>query len=192
MNRSRSTSTILLSGLVAIAVAVLLVLVARGALGREDRAGPSPSQPPSTPPRPTTAPSAPTRPTLDFESGVRIPLRTATGETLGVYVKDSTGSVVNAVSGVPREDVSVGPRRVVVTQIDARTIGLTWADTAINEDVFLSVSRAGGTFRIEVIRRHLSPDIEIAHERVLVLTFDSGVNAAGIAAKIKNSLDTDD
>ena len=100
--------------------------------------------------------------------------------------------VIDAVSGVPREDVSVGPRRVVVEQVDANTLRVIWADTAINDDVSLSVSRAGGTLRISMIRRHLSPDVEIAHERIALLTFDTGVYATGVEASIRNSLDTED
>jgi hypothetical protein len=175
---------------IVIALVGVLALVAGGAVGRDnDVKPPAPSQRPSA--WPTARPPATSKPPLGYEAGVRIPLGTATGETRAVFVTDSTGMLVDAVSGRPREDVSVGARRVVVEQVDARTLRVIWADTAINDDVSLTVSRAGGTLRIDVVRRHGSPDVEIAHERVVLLMFDTGVAAAGVAATIKGSLDGD-
>jgi len=194
MYRSRPAGAIVASASVAIALSAILILLVSGALGRSSIATPPASQPPSSAPSasPTQRPTPTAKPPVDFDAGVRIPLRTATGETKAVFVKDSTGMVIDAVSGVPREDVSVGPRRVVVEQVDANTLRVIWADTAINDDVSLSVSRAGGTLRISMIRRHLSPDVEIAHERIALLTFDTGVYATGVEASIRNSLDTED
>jgi hypothetical protein len=197
MNRTKSSRAIAIVASIATTSIVILALLATGVLGRDGPVKPSvPTSPPpaalSASPSPTPAVPAKPAPSADYATGVRVPLRTATGETKAVYVKDSTGMLVDAFSGVPREDVSVGARRVVVHQVDPRSLRVVWADTAINEDVSLSVSRAGGTLRIEMIRRHLSPDIEIAHERTVVLRFDTEVNAAGVAASIRNSLDTED
>ena len=190
MNRSRTLSPTMVSAAVVVAIAAV-ALVVSGVLGRaQPTAPPTASKPPSA--SPTAKPTPSPKPSPDFAAGVRVPLRTATGETKAVYIGDSTGMLVDAVSGRPREDVSVGPRRVVVEQVDSRTLRVIWADTAINEDVSLALSRAGGTLKITMIRRHMSPDIEIAHERVVLLTFESGVNAAGVEATIKNSLDPGD
>jgi hypothetical protein len=200
MNRSRPSFSIAVPAAVAIllvAVLAVLAVVAGGAFGRNGPSGP-PRSSPAVPSSPTARPSFVPVPTPsasvgpDFSSGIRVPIEAATGETRNVFVKDTTGMLVTAESGEPREDVSVGARKVVVKQAGDRSVRVVWADTAINDDVSLTVSRAGGTIAIEIVRRHLSPDIEIAHERVVVLTFDTGVNADGVTASIRNSIDTDD
>jgi hypothetical protein len=99
---------------------------------------------------------------------------------------------VKAVSGKPREDTSVGAEGILVDPVDSRSIRITYADTVDNEDVSLTVTRNGAFYEIDIVRRHWSPEVEIAHDRVIVLTFDRDIPVDNVHAEVRNNGDTGD
>ena len=164
---------------------VLLVAVAAagaavgGWLDREPAVVPpvvSPSPSPSSSPVPTVVPSPET---------IRVDLIEHLGDDAFIDVIDTSGTLVDAVSGDPGDGVDVVPETVQVENdpADPATIILTWAGETCDTSHELVIDSDGRTLRIT--RPPCSGDSLGGVGHVLRLTFDGPLAAADITATIE-------
>jgi hypothetical protein len=72
---------------------------------------------------------------------IRVDLRNATGAQVHVDIVDRPGVVVGAESGRPGDGASVATDTLVVENVDARTLRLTWVDFPIDNALALYIDR---------------------------------------------------
>jgi hypothetical protein len=144
--------------------------------------------------RPTPVPTAaPTR--ADGGGGDAIPmtvdLETFDRHAVHVDVADQTGTIRTAVSGTPGDGASVGDHELVVENVDARTLRLTWIDYPIDNADSLFVEWFDGHIRLLLVQPEPTGTTDaIGFDRVLVLTFSEPVSAAHVKAFLQDGLDT--
>ena len=183
MNRSSNLSRVALPVAALFAVLAVLVVVAGGALGRAADPTPTPSDRPSTPP--SVAPSSPSspqptvEPTDDPADGpVTVDLENLTDHDVSVVIDDETGILDGAVSGKPGDGMSVRWFDVKVENLDSATLRVVWVGLPRDEQVQLSISAEDGTYHLGFVQAAPPANSDaLGYDRILVLRFDSDVNA---------------
>ena len=192
---TQSTSKRGLRSAVAVVVAAtaILVIVAGTAIGRGS-ASPSPSpsfDPPASPsgtptPPPTVAPS-------DDPADGAIDLENLLGDDVSVVIKDDTGTLVEAESGTPGDGMSVRWFDLIVENLDAETLRVTWVGLPGDQEIDLSISEQDGAYRLRFVQPAPPANSDaLGHDRVLILRFAEPVSAENVRATIQESLDTAD
>ena len=98
--------------------------------------------------------------------------------------------MTDARSGTPAEGVSVDSETVLVENIDARTLRLTWSDFPIDNQLRLLVDPVGVGYRFVVVQpAPTGPADAMGEDRVLELAFDRDISAAEVEASIQEGLD---
>ena len=111
-----------------------------------------------------------------------------TDDAVYVDIADNSGLLVDAVSGIPRDGVSVESYTLKVENIDARTVRLTWSDYAIPNALALYIDESARRFTL--VQPEPKGDVDaMAHDRVLILTFSEPISADDIEAILQDGLD---
>jgi hypothetical protein len=134
---------------------------------------------------PTDAP----QPTAGGSVGARfnVDLTLSTGRTVGIEVKDDSGTLIEAISGTPGDGASVAEGTIDLRNGAANVLTLTWSGPPCAADNFLLIE--AGAARMTVVQPMCSGDA-IALDRVLVLTFSSPVSATSLEAILQAGGDT--
>jgi hypothetical protein len=146
---------------------------------------------PVTTPRPDSTPASSPSPDeggLDAMP-IAVELDTFDGHRVSIDIVDRTGSIVSAVSGRLGDNPSADG--LAVTNVDARTLQLTWVDFPIDNRLALFVDDVDGHLRLLLIQP--GPTVvtdAIGFDRQLVLTFDHAVNASTVETIIQEGMDT--
>jgi hypothetical protein len=187
MNRSLNASRVALPLAALFAVLALLAVVAGGALGRAADPSPAPSDRPSTPP--SVAPSAPAspqptaeptvEPTDDPADGpITVDLDNLTDHDVSVVIDAETGILEEATSGKPGDGMSVRWLDVKVENLDSTTLRIVWVGLPRDEQVQLSITQDAGTYRLGFVQAAPPANSDaVGYDRILVLRFDTDVNA---------------
>ena len=201
MNRSSNISRVALPVAALFAVLAVLVVVAGGALGRSADPSPTPSDRPSTPP--SAAPSAPSspqptveptaqptaQPTDDPADGpIMVDLDNLTDHDVSVVIDDETGILDGAVSGKPGDGMSVRWFDVKVENLDSTTLRVVWVGLPRDEQVELSISEDDGTYHLGFVQAAPPANSDaVGYDRILVLRFDTDVNADDVKVTFEES-----
>ena len=197
MNRSSNISRVALPVAALFAVLAVLVVVAGGALGRSADPSPTPSDRPSTPP--SAAPSAPSspqptveptaQPTDDPADGpITVDLDNLTDHDVSVVIDDETGILDGAVSGKPGDGMSVRWFDVKVENLDSATLRVVWVGLPRDEQVELSISEDDGTYHLGFVQAAPPANSDaVGYDRILVLRFDTDVNADDVKVTFEES-----
>lgn len=122
---------------------------------------------------------------------ITVHLANATGAAVHVDIVDHTGLLVDAVSGTPGDGASVEGYTLAATNLDAKTLKLTWIDFPIDNGLTLYVDRIDGRLRLLLIQPEPDGTTDaIGFDRELVLTFSQPVLAASIETFLQGGLDT--
>ena len=194
MNRSSSLSRVALPLAALFAVLAVLALVAGGALGRSADPPPASSDRPST--SPSAAPSAPSspqptvQPTDDPAGGpMTVDLEDLTDHAVSVVIDDETGVLDGAVSGKPGDGMSVRWFDVKVENIDSTTLRVVWVGLPRDEQVRLSISELDGTYRLRFVQAAPPANSDaVGYDRVLVLHFDTDINADDVKVTFEEAV----
>jgi hypothetical protein len=136
---------------------------------------PNPSVPASHSPSPTPRPTAPGE----------IVLESATGHDVLLKIHDQANALVDAVSDVPGDGMSVRWHDSVVRQAGARKLAITWVALPQDEIVDLGIVREGDKYTITIVQAGPVPYSDaMGEDRVLVLTFADDVLADDIDVAI--------
>jgi hypothetical protein len=120
---------------------------------------------------------------------VKVDLVTTDGHAVHVDIVDQTGLLEAAVSGNPGEGASA--EGLVVENVDARTLHLTWVDFPIDNADALSIEWFDGRLRLLLVQPEPRGVTDsVAFDRELVLTFSKPVSAADVETRIATGLDT--
>jgi len=157
-------------------------------------ATPAPVATPVATPVPSAAPAGPSTAPEDGGSDaipLAVDLETFDGHPVSMDVVDRTGAVSGAASGHPGDGASVEADSVAVSNVDGRTLRLTWIDYPIANRDALFVDEVGGHLRLLLIQpEHDGPTDAIGFDRELILTFDRPVDASTVETMIQGGLDT--
>jgi len=214
-DRDLRSSAIVAFGVAAVTVSLVAVVALGGLGGRGANDGgvvvPPPASTPSVPaatpssepsqapatPKPTTKPTPKPTATPTSEPGdggtdampIRVDLRNVTGADIRVDIVDGTGLLVDAESSRPGEGVSVD--RLVVENLDPRTLKLTWSDFPIDNALALYVDRTDDGYRFLLIQPGpTGPTDAIALDRELILRFSEPISAGDVETFLQEGLDT--
>jgi hypothetical protein len=145
---------------------------------------PKPPAPVGTPKPPVSEPSADPE-----EHPIKVRLDTFDGHRVSVDIVDRTGSIVRAVTGKPGDNPSADG--LAVTNIDDRTLRLTWVDFPIDNELTLFVDEVDGRLWFLLIQPPPTGTTDaVGMDRQLVLTFDHAVDAATVKTFIQEGMDT--
>ena len=122
---------------------------------------------------------------------IRVDLRNATAAQVYVDIVDRPGVVVGAESGRPGDGASVESDKLVVQNVDARTLRLTWVDFPIDNALALYIDRTETGYRFVLIQPEPSGDTDsIAFDRELILRFAADISANDVEAFLQGGFDT--
>jgi hypothetical protein len=142
----------------------------------------------ATPKPPASNPPASSPPGGD-DTPIAVDLDTFDRHEVSIDIVDRTGSIIRAVSGRPGDNPSADG--LVVKNLDARTLELTWVDFPIDNQLTLFVNEVGGHLRFQLIQpAPTSPTDAVGMDRQLILTFDHAVDASTVKTMIQEGLDT--
>jgi hypothetical protein len=184
MQSTRTGGPLVAATAIAVALVAVVAVVALGA-GRLDT--PEPSTPPSTPPSaaPSTPPSAPptTPSTPPANDHFQVDVDVAAGGPVTLLVEDTTGAVVDVRSGPASDGMSVRWGDVIVANIDANTVRVTWAGLPGSEDLSLTVRSRQDKAVLDFVQQ-LPPANSDAMglDRVIVIEFDRPVRSEDVVA----------
>jgi hypothetical protein len=214
-DRDLRPTAIVASGVGAVTVALVAIVALGGFGGRGVNDGgvviPPPTSAPSVPaaspssdpsqapatPKPTAKPTpkpAATPASEPTDGGtdaipIRVDLRNATGADIHVDIVDGTGLLVDAESGRPGEGVSTD--RLVVENLDPRTLKLTWSDFPIDNALALYLDRTDDGYRFLLIQPAPTGVTDaIALDRELILRFSEPISAGDVETFLQEGLDT--
>jgi len=166
----------------------------------EASATPRPTTRPVSPtpkPRPVTPPAEPSPSApVPADGGhdampIRVDLRNATGAQVHVDIVDRPGVVVAAESGRPGDGASVETDTLVVRNVDARTLRLTWVDYPIDNALALYIDRTETGYRFVLIQPEPSGDTDaVAFDREQILRFADDISANDVEAFLQGGFDT--
>ena len=172
-----------LGALAAVTVAVAVVL--SGPATPAPGSGPKPS--PTVAPAPSASvpashsPSPTPRPTAPGE----IVLESATGQDVLLKIHDQADALVDAVSDVPGDGMSVRWHDSVVRQAGARKLAVTWVALPQDDIVDLGIVHDGDKYTITIVQAGPVPFSDaMGEDRVLVLTFADDVPARDVNVEI--------
>jgi hypothetical protein len=188
MARSNPRARVLGSSAVLVIAAAAVAVTAANVLSRNPSpvspgSSPSPSAGPILTPGPTSAPS-PTPPGEHppIAGDIVIKLSNATGHAVTASVRDTSGRLAAATSGMPGGGMSVRWGEIVVRNVDARTLSVTWVGLPTDDEkVHVAVSREGARYVVDIVQKGPPQNSDaVGYDRVLLLTFDQPVSAADV------------
>ena len=139
----------------------------------------APSPSPAASPTPSTTPSTRATPP--------VALVLAAGGDVTVDITDRSGTLVEARSGTPGDGASVPSYEVVVTNVDASTLRLTWSGGPCAAQDTLSIDASGQALLL------VEPDCQgdaVAFDRILDLRFSQAIDAVEVEAHLQDGVDT--
>jgi hypothetical protein len=138
---------------------------------------------------PTPAPTDAPQPTAGGSVGARfnVDLSLSTGRTVRIEVKDDSGMLIEATSGIPGDGASVAEGTIDLKNGGANVLTLTWSGPPCATDNFLLIE--AGAARMTVVQPMCSGDA-IALDRVLVLTLSTPVSSTSVEAILQAGGDT--
>lgn len=155
-------------------------------------ATPKPTTKPADPaPVPTAIPTPrPTHTNLPFDPApIKVNLETVDDSAVRVDIVDISGILESAKSGSPAEGASA--EGLVVMNIDARTLRLTWVDFPIDNIDQLYIEWFDGHLKFVLVQPEPRGATDaIGYDRELVLTFSEPVSAADVETLLTTGLDT--
>lgn len=177
-------SRLVAAGAAAVALAVVVGAVAFGA-GRQPASSPTPTASPTPTPAPTSpATPVPATPVPTVEPlGVPpvVVLDTIDDHDPRVEIDDQTGKLVDIRSGHAGDGMSVRWNTAKVDQVDPSTIQVTWVGFPGEDLVVLTVDANGGAPVLVFDQKAPYANTDaLGSDRVLVLTFDSPVDASKV------------
>lgn len=185
MQSTRTGGPLVAATAFAVALVAIVAVVALGA-GRPGT--PEPSRPPNTPPSaaPSTPPSVPpsASPSTPPSNGhFEVDIDVAAGGPVTLLVEDTTGAVVDVTSGPASDGMSVRWGDVIVANIDANTVRVTWAGLPGSEELSLTVRSRQDKAVLDFVQ-HLPPANSDAMglDRVIVIEFDRPVRSEDVVA----------
>ena len=196
--RALRPATSSLAGLAIATVAVVALAVGPGRAA--DATASIPPVPSSSPavatPNPTADPTpvvTPKPPASNAPDGdetpIAVDLDTFDRHKVSIEIVDRTDSITTAKTGRPGDNPSADG--LVVKNLDARTLQLTWVDFPIDNQLTLFVNQVGGHLRFQLIQpAPTKPTDAVGMDRQLILTFDHPVDASTVEAIIQKGLDT--
>ena len=183
MSTSRpKAGNIVAAGTLAIALAIVAGTVALGAVRQ---VAPSPTPAPVATPTPVATPSAtpatPATPAPTVAVPSVIVLDTVDDNDPRVAIDDQTGSLRSVVTGHAGDGMSTRWNTAIVDQVDAKSIRVTWVGFPGEEQIALTITADGGAPVLVFDQKAPYANTDaLGADRVLVLTFDSAVNAADV------------
>lgn len=178
-----------------IALVAVIAVVASGALGRAGDPGtPTPSAPPSAKPtpKPTPTPTPTPEPSETPADGIfNFDLDTVDDHDVTIVVDDRTGTVVEVSSGNPRDGMSVRWFDMIVENVDANTLRLTWVGLPVDETVRLFVFEVDA--KLKLVFAQAAPPVNsdaMGFDRIVVLKFDAPVRAEDVTWSMQEGVDT--
>ncbi|HET7471634.1 MAG TPA: hypothetical protein VFJ71_00785 [Candidatus Limnocylindrales bacterium] len=178
-------------GAIAVVAVAFVVLVSRPAAPAGG--GASPSAPvatprPSTPASPATpAPSSPAEPspTATPKAPTEIDLESALFRQVRLTIDDTSGWLRDAVSGHPREGMSVRWHDSLVEQVAPNVVRITWVSFPDEEVLDLGILYIEDELSIAIVQRGPYANTDaLGEDRIVVLTFDRPVNAKTLDVKV--------
>jgi hypothetical protein len=151
----------------------------------------TPKPPVVTPKPPVATPKPPvSNPSDDPEDKpISVDLDTFDGHDVSIDIVDRTGSIVKAVTGQPGDNPSADG--LAVTNVDAKTLKLTWVDFPIDNELTLFVDEVDGRLWLLLIQPPPTGTTDaVGMDRQLVLTFDRAVDASTVKTFIQEGMDT--
>jgi len=122
---------------------------------------------------------------------ITVDLANATGAAVYVDIADHTGLLVDAASGTPGDGASVEGYALAATNVDAKTLKLTWIDFPIDNGLVLYIDRVDGHLRLLLIQPEPSGTTDaIGFDRELMLTFSQPLSAGSVETFLQGGLDT--
>jgi hypothetical protein len=193
MNASFTRGRALPAAALLIALIAVVAIVASGALGRVGDPGrPTPSAPPSGTPSATPKPTPTPEPSPALPDGIfNVDLDTVDDHDVTIVVDDRTGSVVEVSSGRAGDGMSVRWFDMLVENVDANTLRLTWVGLPVDETVRLFAFEENGKVKLTFVQA--APPINsdaIGFDRVLVVRFAEPTNAEDVEWSMQEGLDT--
>lgn len=195
---NRSTQITLLASIAAgVALAAIVAFTALGGGHRNDDpvAPPITSPSPTPPSTPVPAPDETPVPTPAPEDGgsdampIKVDLENATRADVYVDIADTTGLLVEARSGAPGDGMSV--ETLVVENIDAKTLKLTWVDFPIDNALALYIDEHEGAIRFLLVQPEpTGPTDAMGFDRELILSFSEPIAAGQVETLLVEGLDT--
>jgi hypothetical protein len=173
------TGRIVVAGIAAMALVVVVGAVAFGA-GRQPVDVPTPTAvPTSSPVPPSPAQPATPAPTADPSDGPTVVvLDTVDENDPRVVVDDQTGTLADVLAGHAGDGMSTRWNTAIVDQVDPKTIRVTWVGFPDEEEVVLTITADGGAPVLVFDQKAPYANTDaLGADRVLVLTFDSAVQA---------------
>lgn len=170
--------------LVAIVAIAAAVLASRPVGGGAPAPTARPSAPiPSAPAKPSATPSA--SPSTVPGAPASVDLDSPSGHEVSILIHGETGDIEGAVSGKPRDGMSVGWHKSIVRNLDAKTIELTWVGLPGDEVADLDISKANSGYAFTIVQMNPYPYTDaMGEDRVLVLSFDGPASADDISVEI--------
>lgn len=187
----RPAALLLLVGLVVVTT-MLAAAALNGGRGNTVIGAPLPNDAPSTPPVTTPEPAATPEPTDGGQDAipVHVDLDDLIGHDVYIDIVDSTGLLETAESGTPTASAPVEPYTLLVENIDAQTLRLTWVDRPGDNALALYIDETAFGYRLLMIQpEHDTDGDTILHDRVLILTFSQAISADEIESFLQEGLD---
>ena len=172
------------AGVAAVALTAIIGAVAFGA-GQQPSSSPAPTASPTSTPAPTT-PATPIPANPAPTAGlVGVPpvvvLDTIDDQDPRVAIDDQTGRLIAARSGHAGDGMSVRWNSARIDQVDPTTIRVTWVGFPGEKDVVLTVDAKDGNPVLVFDQKAPYANTDaLGADRVLVLTFDSPVDATTV------------
>ena len=191
----RPTVAISLAGVAIVAVAATALAVGVGTSPTPGSSARPPASPVTSAPPPSAAPVAKptTKPTHTNSptdpAPIKVNLRTVDGHDVRVDIVDISGILESAKSGSPAEGASA--EGLVVENIEARTLRLTWVDFPIDNVDQLNIEWFDGHLKVVLVQPEPRGDSDaVGYDRELVLTFSEPVSADDVETLLTTGLDT--
>ena len=190
---ARSTNTSAAASFVAAFVLVVVVAASAGAVaggGTPDPSStpsPSPIVTPASSPVPTADPAPVPTPTTEpttIPGGFTVELDTADDNDVSVVIDDATGSITGVKSGRAADGMSVRWGDIVVENVDADTLRLTWAGWPMDEVIKVAVAADGDGLALTFTQKQPLPNTDaMGADRVLLIDVAAAVRAEDVSAR---------
>jgi hypothetical protein len=142
-------------------------------------------------PDPTDRPSAPVVTPAPGDGGgdampIKVDLETLTPHDVHVDVVDRSELLVDAASGTPTASASVEAGRLVVENVDPKTLRLTWLDRPGDNALALTIVPTDEGLDLVLVQpEHDLDGDSILHDRVLILEFAEDVSADDVVGTLR-------
>jgi hypothetical protein len=184
---ARSTSTKTVTSFV-VAVALIVVLAAFAAVAAGNAPQPTTAPPPTPVATPGASPSPqpsadPTNAPTATPDGYVVDLEIADDHDVTVVVDDETGVITGARSGRAPEGMSVRWGDIVVQNVDADTLSLTWSGWLQDEVIKVAVVETEDGLALTFTQKLPYPNTDaMGGDRILVIDVAEAVSADDVSA----------